>query len=199
MQSNVADISRNSTSWWSSIWARTLIGLALLPAYVLLLHHFVYLSTDAVQTRTQEFGAALGDAVLWGGVAMAGFGLLGILVTVYFPNGRPVVPAWSLAILMLLALAGIWVVALLMIGAANLPDSQPLPVDPTLAQRLHIRRWVIDLYLPVTLLVTCMALIQRVTARPEHRRWPWSGFSLGAAPFFVTTVLLVVAISSELV
>jgi hypothetical protein len=198
VQSTTADIIRSSQSWWSSIWVRTLIGLALLPAYVLLLHHFAYLSTDAVQTRTQEIGAAAGDAVLWGGVAMAGFGLLGILVTVYFPNGRPVVPAWSLAILMLLALAGIWLVTLLSIGAANLPDSPPPPVDPTLAQRLHIRRWVIDLYLPVTLLVTCMALIQRVTVRPEHRLWPWIGFTLGAAPFFATTLLLVIAISSEL-
>jgi hypothetical protein len=198
VQSNFADISRNNTSRRSSIWAKTLIGLALLPAYVLLLHHFVYLSTDAVQTHSQEFGAALGDAVLWGSAAMAGFGLLGILVTVNFPNRRPVVPAWSFAILMLLALAGIWIVTLLSISAASLADSLPPPVGPTREQRLHIRRWVIDLYLPVTLLVTLMALIQRVTARPEHRQWPWIGFALGAAPFFVTTVLLVVAISSEL-
>ena len=195
MQLTKADLSRGSMPWWSSIWARTLVGLALLPVYVLLLHHFAYLSTDAIQTRSQGFAAALGDAALWGAVAMACFGLLGILATAHFPNRRPVVPAWSLVILVLLTLASIWFLTVLSIGASSLPDS---PSPPPPAQRLHVGNWVHYLYIPVTLLVTGGALVQRMTGKPLHRRWPWIGFALGTVPFLAATLLLAIDISAEL-
>jgi hypothetical protein len=107
---------------------------------------------------------------------MAGFALLGILVTAYFPNSRPAVPAWSVVILVLIVMADIWLVIILGIGVAN----------------LH------HMYAPVTLVLLCAALAQRMTANPEHRRWPWIGFTLGAAPYLAATLLQVTAFSSKL-
>ena len=195
MQPTTTDLSRSSTPWWSTSWTRTLIGLALIPAYVLLLHHFAYLSTDAVQTRSQGLAAALGDAALWGAVAMSGFGLLGILATAHFPNRRPAVPAWSLVVLMLLSMVSIWILTVLTIGASSLHDS---PTPPSLVQRLHIGNWAHFLYIPVTLLVTGSALVQRLKGQRQRRQWSWIGFTLGTAPFFAATLLLAIEIGAEL-
>jgi len=162
---------------------------------VLLLHRFAYLSTDAVQTRSQGLAAALGDAAVWGAVAMAGFGLLGILVTAYFPNRCPAVPAWSLVVLMLLSMVSIWLLTVLTIGASSLHDS---PTPPSLAQRLYVGNWAHFLYIPATLLVAGTALIQRMKNQPRHKRWSWIGFTLGAAPFFAATLLLAIDIGTEL-
>ncbi|MEV7648354.1 hypothetical protein [Arthrobacter sp. NPDC089319] len=175
--------------WWSSIWTRTAIGLALVPAYVLLLHRFAYLSENAIRTDSQTIGAAVGDVALWGAASMAGFGLFGILAALYFPNGRAVVPAWALVLLLLLVVPAIWLLAALTQAAMTLPD---VPVHPS------VGTLVSDMYLPVTLLVTIVALVQRMTQQPEHRRWRWTALTLGVVPFLAVTILQVVVIAADI-
>lgn len=164
-------------------------------AYVLLLHNFAFLSTDAIQIQDQSFGQAKYDIFLWGIIAMSGFGLFGVLVTLRFPNGRGVVPAWSLVFLSILVSLGMVVLFILGQGSSipNLADTSEFSSKPGI---LAVKNWMKDLYLPVTLLICLSGIVQRTSRRPHRGIWQWIGFAIGVVPYLVATVLLMLSVVS---
>jgi hypothetical protein len=90
--------------------------------------------------------------------------------------------------MLLLVLPAIWLVAALIQAAMNLPD---VPVHPS------VGTLVTNMYLPVTLLVTIVALVQRMTHQPEHRRWRWTALTLGVVTFLAVTILQIAVITAN--
>ena len=184
--------------WWSSNWARSIIGVAVPIAYIFLLHEFSFLSSDVVR-GDETAGAAIIGVSVWGIVTMVGFGLFGFLVTLHFPNGRPVIPSWSLVCLMTVVLVGLLLVIGLNQSPSGVPAAASPPHDSSLAGSLSVRRWLPYLFMPVTLLIGINALLQRLSPRTSSGIWKWAGTAIGVLPFLGTTILLIIRLAFNVV
>lgn len=170
-----------------------MIGVAVPIIYISLLHEFAFLSAGALAVQTHEtVGAGLIGVAIWGIVTMVGFGMFGFLVTLHFPNGRAVVPSWSLVCLMIVVLVGLLLVIGLYQMATGGPTEPFFHLDSSLATSLSVGRWLPYLFMPVTLLIGVNALLQRLSSRPSSAIWKWIGTGIGVAPFLGTAVLLMI-------
>ncbi|WP_166874514.1 hypothetical protein [Salinibacterium sp. ZJ450] len=163
-------------TWWEPVWIRTLLGLALVPAWAYAIHWLAPLTTIAVHRD-----ADIGGIVAWGVIAAIGFALLGLATTALSPTHKPALPGWSLALLGLLALGMLTLQVLL--ATTSLEDT-PIGAEAAASVTDWLRGHAPHIYIPVTLAIVVSAFAQRVM-QSRARFWSWIGITLGAAPFIV--------------